>query len=143
MTVLDSINATGHPFIQCTHSTTIELTKDNYLTKKGTCILGINASKACYDLNPVLKNKILKGAKIEIEIKVGEMNDSFYGYGSKNLTLLSKKDIVFRKSSYICDRTILINCSKSSIDLNRNFIKNFTSTKQKITIIFREIDTNE
>lgn len=105
--------------------------------------MGINASKACYDLNPVLKNKILKGAKIEIEIKVGEMIDSFYGYGSKNLTLLSKEDIVFRKSSYICDRTILINCSKSSIDLNRNFIKNFTSTKQKITIIFREIDAIE
>ena len=143
MTVLDSINATGHPFIQCTHSNTIEITKDECLTKKGTCIMGIKASKACYDLNPELKNKILKGAKIDIEIKVDDIIDSFYGYGSKNLTLLSKKDIVFRKSSYICDRTVLINCSKSSINLNRNLIKNLTSTEQQISIIFRVIDANE
>jgi len=38
MIILDSINAIGHPFIKCTHSTTIDLTKDDYLTKEGTCI---------------------------------------------------------------------------------------------------------
>ena len=46
MTIIDTIDIMGHPFIQCIHNTTIEITKDNYLTKKGTCILGIKASKA-------------------------------------------------------------------------------------------------
>lgn len=143
MTVLDSINATGHPFIQCTHSTTIELTKDDYLTEKGTCILGILASKACNDLNSKLKKKIMNGEKIDVVIKVGDNIDSFYGYGNKDLTLLSKRDLVFRKSSYICDRTILINCSKSSRDLNRTLIKNLTNIENQVILIFKINDAYE
>ena len=143
MTVLDSINATGHMLIQCTHTTTIELTKDDYLTKKGTCILGIKASKACYDLTPGLKRKIMAGEKIDVVIKVGDIVDQFYGYGSKNLTLLSKKDLVFRKSNFVCDRTILIKCTKSSSDLNRNLIKKLTNSKNQISIIFNGNDVDE
>ncbi|GAH21114.1 unnamed protein product [marine sediment metagenome] len=143
MIILDSINAIGHPLIQCTHSTTIELTKDDYLTKKGTCILGIKASKSCYDLNSVLKKKVKNGEKIDVVIKIDDITDSFYGYGNKNLTLLSKKDLVFRKSNYICDRTILINCTKSSRELNRNIISKLTNSKKQISILFKVNDTYE
>lgn len=143
MTVLDSINATGHSLIQCTHTTTIELTKDDSLTKKGTCILGINASKACYDLAPELKRKIMAGEKIYVVIKLGDAFDQFHGYGSKKLTLLSTKDLVFRKSDYICDRTILIKCSKSSNDLNRNLIKKLTNSKNQISILFKDNEVYE
>ena len=143
MAILDTINATGHPFIQCSHSTTIELTKDDYLTKKGTCILGIKASKACFDLTPELKRKILNGDKIEVIIKAGDIFDSFYGYGSKSLTLLSKKDMVFRTSNFICERTVLIKCTKSSFDLNRSLIKKLTNVDQQISIDFKVIDVDE
>jgi hypothetical protein len=143
MTILDTINATGHPFIQCSHSTTIELTKDDYLTKKGTCILGIKASKACFDLTPELNHKILNGDKIDVIIKADDIFDSFHGYGSKLLTLLSKKDMVFRKSNFICDRTVLIKCTKSSLDLNRSLIKKLTNVDQQISIDFEVIDVDE
>ena len=142
MTILDTITAKSHPLIQCTHTTTIELTKDTYLTKKGTCILGIEASKACYDLNHLLKKKIIDGEKISVIIKAGDNIDSFYGFGDKNLTLLSKKDIVFRKSDFICDRTILIKCSKSSTELDRKIIKNLTNSKERFSIIFKVNDSN-
>jgi len=142
MTILDTITAKGHQLIQCTHTTTIELTKDAYLTKNGTCILGIEASKACYDLNPLLKKKITDGEKITVIIKAGEIFDSFYGFGHKNLTLLNKKDMVFRKSDYICDRTILIKCSKSSSELDRKTIKKLTSSKEHFSIIFKVNDAN-
>ena len=142
MTLLDTITAKGHQLIQCTHTTTIELTKDTYLTKNGTCILGIEASKACCDLNPLLKKKITNGEKIRVIIKTGSDIESFYGFGHKNLTLLNKKDIVFRKSDYICDRTILIKCSKSSNELNRNIIKKLTNSKERFSIIFEVNDAN-
>jgi hypothetical protein len=143
MTIIDTIEIMGHPFIQCIHNTTIELTKDNYLTKKGTCILGIKASKACYDLNPLLKKKIKNGEKVDVIIKVDEISDSFYGYGNKKLTLLSKKDIVFRKSDFICDRTILINCTKSSNELSRNIIKRLINPKKQFSIFFKVNGVNE
>ena len=142
MTILETITAKGHPLIRCTHTTTIELTKDAHLTKNGTCILGIEASKACYDLNPLLKKKITSGEKINVIIKAGDTIDSFYGYGNKNLTLLNIKDMVFRKSDFICDRTILIKFSKSSSELNRNIIKTLTNSKEQFSIIFKDNDAN-
>ena len=142
MTTLDTITAKGHQLIRCTHITTIELTKDTYLTKNGTCILGIEASKACYDLNPLLKKKIKDGEKITVIIKMRDAVESFYGFGNKNLTMLNKKDMVFRKSDFICDRTILIKCSKSSSELNRNIIKKLTNSKERFSIIFEVNDAN-
>ena len=136
MHVLDTINATGHSNIRCTHTSTIELTKENYLTERGTCILGINANKACIDLSPVLKSKIINGEKIKVFIKTENFSDSFYGYGNKNLTLTSNIDMVFRKSNYRCGRTVLINCTKSSNELNKELIAELTNSDVKLTTIF-------
>ena len=56
MTVLDKFEAFGHENVLCTHNTTIEITTENYLTEKGDCIMCINSTKACVDLNPELKS---------------------------------------------------------------------------------------
>ena len=87
MVILDTIYAYGHENIFCTHNTTIEITKDTYLTTKGTCILGIRASKACYDLTATLKEKIKQGKKIKVSIFLNEISDTFYGYGDPRLIL--------------------------------------------------------
>ncbi len=143
MVILDTIYAYGHENIFCTHNTTIEITKDTYLTTKGTCILGIRASKACQGLNATLKEKIQQGKKVKVSIIFNDIEDTFYGYGDPRLTLLSKNDLVFRKSSFICDRTILINCTKSSIDLDRNLIKALKNQEKKFKISFEVNDYDE
>ena len=142
MTVLDKIYAYGHENILCSHKTTIEITKDKDLTKKGSCIIGIKASKACIDLGPKLKENIINENKIKVTFKVGKLKDSFYGFGHKSLRLLNKKDIVFRKSNYICDRTILINCTKSSNELNRELVEKLKDSRKKFSIIFEINDFN-
>lgn len=48
------IKARGHPNIKATHRTTIEVTKDNYLTGRGDCILGIDADKSLKDMKEFL-----------------------------------------------------------------------------------------
>jgi len=143
MVILDTIYAFGHKNILCTHNTTIEITKDNYLTPKGNCILGIRASKACINLNTTLKEKIKQGKKIKVNITFNDMIDVFYGYGDPRLTLSSKDAVIFRKSDFICDRTILINCTKSSIDLDRNLIKSIKNQQKKFKISFEVNDYAE
>ncbi|MFX1259901.1 MAG: DUF371 domain-containing protein [Promethearchaeota archaeon] len=143
MVVLDTIYAYGHENILCTHNTTIEITKDSFLTRKGNCILGIKASKACNDLNIKLKNLIKQGKKLKITIKTEDFIDIFYGYGNEKLTLLSNKDVIFRKSGFICDRTALIYCTKSAINLNRQLINSIRFLKKKIIIIFEFNDSDE
>jgi len=137
MTILESLIAFGHVNVSCIHNSTIEITKDNYLTNKGTCVLGIKSSKACSDLDLKLKQKIWDGAKIEVLIQVGEYHDNFYGFGSKLLPLSHEFDLVFRKSDFICVRTVLINCSKASSDLNRNLVKSLISSNQEIKLTFK------
>ncbi|MHA1913560.1 MAG: DUF371 domain-containing protein [Promethearchaeota archaeon] len=134
MTTIDEVYGWGHKNIQCSHKTTIEITKDSDLTKNGDCILAVNASKACYDLNLNLKNQIRKGKKFKIIIKVGDIQDQFYGVGSKDLTLSDKRDMVFRKSSFICDRTVLIKCSKSSKELDRELVDILKQSKKKLSL---------
>jgi hypothetical protein len=140
--VLDIIKAYGHPNILCTHTTTIELTKERFLTKSGDCILGIKASKACNDLNQELKAHIRKGKKVRVILKSDHYRDTFLGFGHEKLTLTHNKDIVFRKSDYICNRTILINCSKSSRDLSRELIDNLNTPNKEIRIIFKRPEEN-
>ena len=139
MICIEKITAYGHENILCTHNTTIELTKDDNVSKKGNCILGIKASKSCYDLNSELKDLIISGnKKIKVSIKAGDLMDSFYGFGNKDLTLLNKKELVFRKSKFICDRTVLIQCTKSSQDLNRKLVNKLKSPGNKFYITFEK-----
>ena len=136
MRVIERIHAWGHENILCTHNSTFEITKGKKLTKKGDCVIGVNSSKACYDLTTELKSRINNEDKIKVILKVDDIQDWFYGYGNKKLRLLNKKDIVFRKSRFICDRTILINCSKSSVEINRDLSKALRDPNKKLLIIF-------
>lgn len=142
MVILETVSAYGHENILCTHSTTIEITKEKSLTKKGNCIMGIDASKGCFDLNNNLKKKILNGNKIKITLILEDFQDSFFGFGNKDLRLLDKNDMVFRKSNFICDRTVLINCTKSSLEINRKLIKKLKIPGKKLSIIFEINERN-
>ncbi len=145
MTILDKIYAFGHENILSTHKTTIELTKVKNLTRKGNCIVGINATKACFDLNSTLKEKINNGKKLKVTLKIENIQDSFYGFGNKELRLLDKDDMVFRTSNYICNRTVLVNCTKSSNEINRALIEMLKIPGKRITITFElnEINGNQ
>lgn len=134
---LEKITAEGHENILCNHPTTIEITKDNYLTKRGDCIMGINSSKSCFDLNYTFKEIIRKGQKVDVLLKLNNLSDYFCGYGDPNLTLKDNRDIVFRKSDYICNRTLLINCTKAAQDLNRNLINQLKKSKGKLYIFLK------
>jgi len=143
MVIIEKVSAYGHENILCTHSTTIEITKEKSLTKKGNCIIGINASKACFDLNDNLKKKIKDGSRIKITLKLENLQDSFFGFGNKDLRLMDRNDMVFRKSNFICDRTVLINCTKSSEDINHELIEKLKIAGKKLSIIFEINERNE
>ena len=138
MDIIEEITAYGHENIQCSHKSTIELTKADYLTKNGNCILGINCFKACADISSDLKDLIHTGKKVNVLIKIDDVEDEFYGFGHPNLTLLDEKDMVFRKSNFICSRTILIKCNKASHELNQKLIDKLKIPGKKITITFSD-----
>ena len=129
------IKAKGHKLIKATHKSTLEITKENFLTEKGDCIIGINSTHSVKDLPQDLKEHLLNEGKIKIEIKVDDLIDIIIAYGSKNLKLSNEKSIVIRKSDYIDDRTLAIYSNKSAKDIDRRIIEKLKEEKDLFFII--------
>ncbi|HIK00668.1 TPA: DUF371 domain-containing protein [archaeon] len=133
--VKETIIARGHPNVLGIHRTTIEITKESHLTHKGDCIIGVNADKACSDLSDDLKKELKKEKKFEIILRAGDSEERITGFGSPNLLLSHRDDIILRKSSYIDARTLLIKCDKACSDLNRGFVNKLKDPNTKIEMI--------
>jgi len=130
------IKAKGNKLIKATHKSTLEITKDNFLTERGDCIIGINANYSVKDLPEDLKDHLLNEGKIKVVIKVDDLIDDVIAYGSKNLLLKNDRSIVIRKSNYIDDRTLAINSNKSAIDIDRKLIEELRKEKDMEFIIY-------
>jgi uncharacterized protein len=122
--VQDEVTFYGHSNVQSLHARTIEITKDDYLTPRGDCIIGIRADKACADLNQALKNRLRRRlAIVRIEVIVGMESFSITGKGDERLELLSSHDIVIRKSNFICPRTLSVRTDSAALEMPRKMVK--------------------
>ena len=130
----EKFEAYGHENIQGTHKTTLEFTKDCNLSKNGDCIIGIRSQQTCLNLKTNTKKVLLSSNKFLVRITVNHLIDEFIGYGNPKLSLRNKEDIVFRKSNFICDRTIMILCTKAAKDIDRNIINLLKDRDTKITV---------
>jgi hypothetical protein len=122
--VQDEATFYGHPNVRSLHGKTVEITKDENLTLRGDCIIGVRASKACADLDEALRHRLRSNdSVVKIEIMVG--NDTFVinGRGDERFTLQNPHDIVIRKTNFVCPRTMSIKCDKASSDLPRKMVK--------------------
>ncbi|MEP0826142.1 MAG: DUF371 domain-containing protein [Nitrososphaera sp.] len=122
--VQDEVIFFGHPNVQSLHGKTLEITKDEHLTLRGDCILGVRATKACADLNETLKRRLsTSGSIVRVEIMVGSESFVIKGMGDERLSLMNPHDIVIRKTNFVCPRTLSIRCDKASSDVPRNMVK--------------------
>jgi hypothetical protein len=129
------IFAYGHKNIQATHKSTLEITKETQLSKRGDCIVAISASKALVDLSLDFKKNICKkNAKITILIEAGEVMDVVNAFGSPKLILTHPTDIVVRKSNYICNRTLAIQSDRAAYGLSRKLIEKLKNPNQNVKI---------
>lgn len=128
----EEITFQGHMNVLSLHSRTIEITKDPNLTKKGDCIIGVSANKACNDLNSSLKDRLKSsGTFVKISIVVDPFVFEFSGYGSNTLEVSHGHDIVLRKSNYVDSRTLAVSCDKSAFEIPRNLVSLLTDPETK------------
>lgn len=134
--MLFTIFARGHKNLRATHRTTLEFTKESHLTPRGDCIVGVKASSSAKDLPEWLKKEIRSEKTFFVVIKLPEygLEDSFYTNGSRDMPLDHPKDIVFRKSNFICSRTVGIRSTKAAVDLNREMIELMKDEKTEIVV---------
>jgi len=129
------IIARGHENVQSTHKTTLEITKETTLTKRGDCVIAVGAAKASADLNPRFKEAAKKkSARTTITIEAGEVKEVVRARGSPLLSFTHPTDLVVRRSGYVCGRTVAVRADKAASDLSRKLVEKMRDSRQKIKI---------
>jgi hypothetical protein len=117
-------HAAGHENIVGKHETTLEITSESDLTKRGTCVIGVRASQALRDLDDEIKGLARKReTRICLKMTVDDQVEEVQGRGDPGLTYTDKTSMVVRKSSYQCGRTVFVNADKAASDLDREFVR--------------------
>jgi hypothetical protein len=129
------IIAYGHENVSATHQTTLEITKEKCLSKKGNCVIAVAADKAIDDLRLEFKKRLRNDqAKLVVRIDAGGINETVNAVGDSHLILAHPTDIVVRKSPYICKRTLAIRADKCASELSRDLVNKLRDPKQQVKI---------
>ena len=128
-------SARGHENVQSTHRTTFEVTKEEALSKRGDCILAVEATKAAANLPVEFKEAARKeGARITVTVEADELKETVEAKGSPQLQFTHQTDLVVRKSSYVCGRTLAIDADKAAIDFSRELVEKLKDPKQTVKV---------
>ncbi|MDH7511207.1 MAG: DUF371 domain-containing protein [Methanolinea sp.] len=126
-----TIRCRGHPFVTALHPTTLEITKDAELTPKGDCIIGIAADMAARDLPPEVRDLLCRD---EAFVTAGFCCEgqvvTVRGRGSSRMTLSHPTDMVFRRSGFVCDRTVAICADGAARTFPRDFVAKVAAGNQ-------------
>ncbi len=121
--IQNEIVFSGHPLIRAEHRKTFEVTKAPILSIEGDCIIGVNASKSGLDFEPsFIKMLSDDDTRVTITIKLGHEKFVIKAKGHHSLTLSHPEDLVVRKSSFTCPRTLAIQADKAAFDIPRSFV---------------------
>jgi len=121
--VAEEVAFAGHAMVRATHGRTIEITTEEHLTPRGDCIIGVGASKGIAQLSPAMKSALRSdGARVKITIVAPGGEFSFRAMGSKDLTFESPTDMVIRRSSFVCGRTLAIQAESSAREIPRGLV---------------------
>ena len=127
--------AHGHPNIRSTHQTTLMTTTEHHLTPRGDCIIAVGAGTGLAQLPEEIKEAARDpGTEITCTISVENHVFTAVGRGHPNLTYTDPIDMVARKSSYTCGRTLMINSDKAANDIPAEIIKALQNPEAVITI---------
>ena len=116
------------------------VTKEEHLSKRGDCIIAIRAEKGLVDLPPEIKGIIRnEKAVVTLTMETGDQRLVVRGRGHPGLTLTSPSDMVTRKSSFFCDRTLMIKADITALDIPPEFVQLLKGQNREVHITIRAV----
>lgn len=107
MKAQETIRCRGHPLVLGTHPTTFEVTTEEHLTTNGNCIIGIGADKGCAGLSAAFKAVLAHDSAVLVtHLSCNGIETEVRSKGSSQFTLDHPTDLVWRRSTFVCARTI-------------------------------------
>ncbi len=121
--IVEKVRGKGHPNIRATHPTTLAATVDPEISVAGDCFLMVSADKSPSTLSEDFKNAVRRRVKMRGRIIVGGLEDLFECYGDPSLSFEDTRTMIFRKSRYVCSKTVGVESSKSARDIDRRIVE--------------------
>lgn len=141
--LIHEFQVSGHPNITAKHKSTLEFTKENNVTLRGDCILGVGATTSLYDLPEEMKQAIQKGNEMHVELIIDSEKIVIKGKGHKNLLLLSKQDMVIRKSEFTCPRTLMIDADTAAKDIPNSVVAKMKKPNKTMIVKIYVLDSTQ
>jgi hypothetical protein len=136
MEAQEIIHCRGHPLVSGTHPTTFEVTAEPHLTSTGNCIIGIAADKGCAGLSSAFKCVLSHDdARLLTRLRCGGAEVEIHSQGSSQFTLDHPSDMVWRRSTFVCGRTIGILSDQVAATLPDELIKNLVAGETMIVTL--------
>ena len=124
----------GNQNVRALHRSTFEITKEEHLTPRGTCIIAIHADKGLCDLDTEFKNSLASDSALLVTtLCAGNERCTITARGSSRLTLDHPTDLVWRRSSFVDSRTIGVHADFTAQTLPRKLIDELIR-EEKMTV---------
>lgn len=110
--------ARGHPNVKSTHKTTFMTTMEDELSTRGDCVIVVGSEMGLRDM-PDKAKKLARDedTRITFRLTVDDLVFEAHGHGHPGLEYTDPMDMVARRSSYTCGRTLMIGSDKTSMNI--------------------------
>jgi hypothetical protein len=120
----ETVSFRGHRMVGSSHPTTIEVTTEGHLSENGDCIIGVEASKGCAQLDERIKAGLRReGARAVIKIIAGSLSFEVRASGDPRLELSNPHEMVIRRSDFVSDRTLAVHADAAARDIPREMVR--------------------
>lgn len=132
----------GHLNIRATHKSTIEFTKDEMLSLKGDCIIGVEASFTEEDVQRFIR-EVSEGAgspralvRLSIELFLNHSTEPKERITAVlNPGFSHPREMVIRMGDFHSERTLGIRASKAAAHLDRALVKELQNPAAKMWVV--------
>lgn len=131
------VRARGHEHVSARHTSTVEVTSDDYLTSTGDCIVGIEADRTPADFDSAFVAATQDhNATLTATLDVGGTTETIRGQGHPDLTFEGSRSLVCRTSEYVDERTVMVAADKAAADLDRTLVDALADGTE-LRVVFR------
>ncbi|PSP91525.1 DUF371 domain-containing protein [Halobacteriales archaeon QS_1_68_44] len=117
------VHAGGHENVTAEHGSTFEVTSDDWLTPAGDCILAVEADAVPADFDESFVAACRSPeATITATLRAGGGEQTVEGRGHPDLTFDDDRSLVARTSTYVDDRTVMVDADAAAADLDRKLV---------------------
>jgi hypothetical protein len=123
--LVETVRARGHEHVTGEHGSTWELTSDDWLTPAGDCILGVEADRTPADFDDAFVAACRDpDATVTATLRVAgaDREAVVTGRGHPELSFENDRSLVARTSTYVDDRTVLVDADAAAADLDRDLV---------------------